>query len=412
MHVMFGTKPVRVLSRNHGQGEMERREGLAEAGSTNNKSWGNLMNTFMKRLLPLVAISLFAAACGSEEASAPPSSEPTEQVSPAAPDAPSFAEIAMSPTPDRREQLREAAIANNAPILVYTTSADAVTVAAAFEEEYPELTVEIFRAGAAGTMINRVLTEFGAGSLRADVQVTNDFVTTVLSSAGVHQPFVSEFDAGFDPALRATNDSYQPNINYWMWVYNTDLVSEDELPRTYDDLLDPRWKDELVIARMTDWFYALWNLLGDDRAEEYFTRLGEQNPLLVSNFTEALNPIVAGERGLTITNVSGLVVARQDQGAPIKAYFPEEPTIARGSPIAIFGGGNNPEGGLLFAEFTLDPERGQLVLQSRNRVLGHSAVPPLVDGLMPEQFVGIDFADFLPNEDMWLSRLQATLAAR
>ncbi|MPZ88257.1 MAG: extracellular solute-binding protein [Nitriliruptorales bacterium] len=357
------------------------------------------------------ALALLIAGCAGDLGS-PTQTEPAEEPAAGTEATDGLGGLAAEPGPDRTEQLVELAREDGDPMLVYSSNPpeEFQAIIGAFEEEYG-LTVEHYRAG--GTdIIQRVTQEVQAGAQTADVISANDNVVYALdASEGITSPFVSEHHDAYDTDLRVSENSYPVYVNYWMWAYNTDMVDEDELPRTYEDLLDERWQGEITIARYTDWFAGMHQILGDD-AEEYLDRLAAQDPLIADQFTPAILPVISQERSLTISTTSGVLAGEREGGAPIDGYFPDDPTVSRAQSVAWINDGGNPAGGLLFAEFLLHPEHGQVFMREANRVPAHDAVAADPAELRPDEFVPIDYAAFLPEQAMWESRFDQVLINR
>lgn len=316
-------------------------------------------------------------------------------------------ELAASATPERNEQLAELA-REAGPVLVYSSNPpeefDRITEA--FTEEYG-VEVENYRAG--GTdLIQRVLQETSAGAVTADVISANDNVIYALDAGeGLVRPFASAQAEQLPDELQVSENSYPVYVNYWMWAYNTDLVTEEELPRTYEDLLDPAWQGRVTIAQYADWFATMFEIV--EEPEDYFTALGAQGPLVADQFTPALLPVVSGEHALTITTTSGALAQQQAAGAPVVGYFPDEPTVARSQSVGWLEGGANPAGGLLFAEFQLAPEFGQRFMREANRVPAHVDVEADPPELRPEEFVTVDYEAYLPEQADWEERFDSLL---
>lgn len=371
------------------------------------------MRKYVKAVAPLTALALIVVACGGADPTAGSTDDEGGEDSAAAPEdagadsdaADGFAELAMNPTDDRNDQLYETA-KENGPVLLYVTlpppEVDAQITG--FNELYPDIEVEYYRGGSTGSMINRILTESAADQLDADVSWNNDHIAYVLDGQGLFQEFISAEDESYDADFRIVDSSYPTYINYWMFAYNTDLVDESELPTSYEDVLDERWSGDLTVATYTDWFYGLWDILGEDRAESFFAELAEKDPLTTKQFTPALLPVIQGERSLTLSTVSGVLRGRQEEGAPLEGYFPDEATVARTVPISVFADGGNPEGGLLFAEYVLSQE-GQQLLSDRGRVPGHAGIDPDPLELRPEKAQLIDYANFIPEESEWEQKM-------
>lgn len=199
-------------------------------------------------------------------------------------------------------------------------------------------------------------------------------------------------------------------MNYWMWAYNKNLVKESELPRTYEDLLNPRWKGKITFANYTDWFATMYEILGEERAEKLFRGLEANDAFTADQFTPALFPVITGERELTISTVSGVLALNIKKGAPITGYFPDAPTVSRTQAVGWFPTGGNPAAGLLYAEFMLDPARGQAILAQRSRVPSHEAVAPNPPTLRPKQFLQVNHDMFAPKQAEWEKRKNDVLS--
>lgn len=351
-----------------------------------------------------------ADATATQEAAAPSAAPASGCPGQTASGSPSAAELAMDPSPEREELLAERAKANGEPVLVYTSGRpeEMDEITSGFTEKYGVQT-EVFRAG--GTdLLSRVIQEVQANEPTADVIAANDNVIYGLDAGeGILSPIVSVYDDAIPDQIVASPNSVPNYVNYWMFAYNTELLEEGELPRTYEELLDPRWQGAISIARYPDWFATLWDILGEEAAEEYFTALGDQKPFVADQFTPAIMAVVTGAQPLTSTTVSGVLAQQQDAGAPLEGYFPDEPTIARSQSSGWVDCGGNPEGGILFLEYLQSPEGGQQVYKDANRVPAHEDVEPDPPTLRPDEFVRIDYESYLPEQAEWEQRFDEML---
>lgn len=358
---------------------------------------------------PFVALSVAAATasllvgCAS---AAPNASRPT---TPADRENSELRDIATQPSSDREAKLLEKA-QKQGKVLVYSTNPvdDLNKIGAAFEAKY-KVPVEFYRGGSTGALINRITTEAKAGQLKADVLFANDDITSAIDSEGILAPYKPADEADYPAELKSSPNTFPVYVNYWMWAYNKDKVDKSELPHTYEDLLDPQWRGKITIARYADWLSVLWGIIGEDKAPDYFKALKEQQPFIAAQFTPALLPVVSGEKEITLSTVSGVLAIQKDKGAPIEGYFPDEPTPARTNAVGWIPTGQNPEGGLLFAEFLLSRDGGQQLMKEANRVPADRQVPPEPASLRPDKFVLVNYDSYGPNEDMWLKRFDEFL---
>jgi iron(III) transport system substrate-binding protein len=134
-------------------------------------------------------------------------------------------------------------------ITVYgVTATSSASLYEAFQERYPEMFVDH-------------VTIFGAELQQriASEQATGQFVADNVSVSGADAVYVSEqgFVAEQEPPLAAElPEEYKPagdtlfggNTYLYTVAYNTDLVEADDAPKTFDDLLDPKWAGKIGMA--------------------------------------------------------------------------------------------------------------------------------------------------------------------
>lgn len=366
-----------------------------------------------RRLLPrrrflagLAAVPAIAAGCGSSPTAAP-GADPGDATGA---DGGEVAELATSPSADSTARLVELA-REAGPVLVYTSNPpeEFQRLTAEFTKEYG-VRVKTYRAGGTN-LVQRVLQETRAKSVTADAISANDNVVYALDvGEGLVRPFTSAEADKLPAELRVSKNSYPVYVNYWMWAYNTRLLKKSDLPHSYADLLDPRWKGKFTIAQYPDWLATIFEIVDDPDA--HFDALRGQRPMVADQFTQAIIPVVSGEYPLTITTTSGVLANQTDDGAPLAGYFPDDATPARSQSVAWLSGGANPAGGLLFAEFQLAPRYGQRFMREANRVPAHADVPPDPPELRPAEFRAVDYAKFLPQQAAWEERFDTLVAKR
>src|SRR5437879_1814639 len=120
----------------------------------------------------------------------------------------------------------------------------------------------------------------------------------------------------------------QPTLlSVWVQAYNTQLIKKGDLPRTYKDLLDPRWKGKLGIeAKNQDWFASVVDVMGGgEKGLKFFRDLVAQNGIsLRTGHTLLTNMVIAGEVPLALTLYNYMPEQAKKRGAPID-WFALEP---------------------------------------------------------------------------------------
>src|SRR3990172_3441476 len=206
-------------------------------------------------------------------------------------------------------------------IVWYTSMAldQSKPVADAFEKKYPFIKVTLFRSGG-GALMNKVLTEARAGRYVYDV---------VPNALG----------------------------------YNTKLVKKEEVPMTYEALLNPKWKGGSI--SMDNEAYLLLQGLtsawGKEKAVDYMKRLAAQDPVLTRGNTERVTFTGAGQYSLVIA-YAHTVEREKFKGAPID-WIALEPAVVEIDPLMIGSKAPHPNAARLFLDFLLSKEGQELLLE-------------------------------------------------
>ncbi len=265
--------------------------------------------------------------------------------------------------PEREAQLAQAA-RKEGRVNLYSSLVpkDLVTLASAFEKKYG-VKVVYWRAGSE-KVLQRAVTEARAGRREADVIETNGPELEALAEEKVIAPATSAHEKDLMPAaLRPDKRWTGLRLNLFVQAYNTNLVKKEDLPKTYQDLLDPKWKGKLAMeAQDLDWFAAVVTGMGEQKGLDFFRKLVATNGIeLRKGHTLLAGLVAAGEIPLTLTLYNHNAEKLQRNGAPIQ-WFTIEPAYARVNGIAVTKAAPHPHAALLFFDFMLGPE-GQKILQ-------------------------------------------------
>ncbi|HET7343376.1 MAG TPA: extracellular solute-binding protein [Methylomirabilota bacterium] len=264
-------------------------------------------------------------------------------------------------------------------VVWYTSLAlpTAEKVAKQFEAAYPGVKVEVNRTGSE-RILQRVMQELGANIKNVDVIHTSDAGHFVLlkdkkllmkyTPAGVEK-----FPAGFKDkdgyyyGLRATVNAI---------AYNTKAVSAADAPKTWKDLLDPRWKGKMVTAHpgysgvIATHVLALVNLLGWD----YFKQLAGNQLMIVQSANDPSGVVASGERPVAVDGGEYTFYQIKKKGNPVEIVYPKEGVPLVISPQAIMSFAPHPNAARLFSDFTFGRELQQLMADSEGLYTGHPDV--------------------------------------
>src|SRR5262249_25931211 len=163
--------------------------------------------------------------------------------------------------------------------VVWYTSAglqDSNPMAEAFQKDYPFIRISVIRAGS-GVLINRILNEARAQKGLFDVLNTNDESVLPLKKRGLIARYVSTEAAFYDDDLKDKEGYWHAAyVIPWFLGYNTKMVKKDELPKTYEELLNPKWKGRKIALGSDNGSLILSGLMrvwGKEKAMRYFQQL-------------------------------------------------------------------------------------------------------------------------------------------
>jgi iron(III) transport system substrate-binding protein len=287
-----------------------------------------------------------------------------------------LADIASDAAPDRMQRLAADA-KKEGPLSLYTSrvAEDTTPLTDAFTRKYG-IGVQVWRASNQD-MIQRAVAESHAGRCPADVISSGTPALEPLYREQLLQPVKSPTTSELMPqALRPHGAWVGVSVNIISGAYNTNLVKPDDVPKSYDDLKSPKWKDRLAIeAEDVDWFAALLGKLGEEKGVALFRDIVRTNGVSTrTGHTLLANMVAAGEVPLAMTVYSYKPEQLARVGAPVRAlYLP--PLIALATGVSVTRCASHPNAAVLFYEFML--RDGQEVLAKRDIVPTNLQVRPL-----------------------------------
>ena len=273
-----------------------------------------------------------------------------------------------------REQKLVAAAKREGAVSLYTSMQlpDSQPLTQAFEKKYG-VRVSLWRASGE-KIVQRAVTEARAGRFDVDVVETDGAQMEMLYREKLFAPFYSpstdDIPAGIVPAHR----SYVPSrLTLYVLVYNTRLVAPADVPKTYEDLLAPKWSGKIGIEGAdVPWFAAVVKAMGIDPGLAYFGKLAANRPSVRNGHTLLAELVSSGELALAPdAHVQG-VARLKARGAPID-WKPLQPAFGQPSSVAVTRRAPHPSAGLLLTDFILSRE-GQEIIKARNRVPSSRAV--------------------------------------
>ena len=216
-----------------------------------------------------------------------------------------------------------------------------------FEEKFPGITVRVERSGAE-RIFTRIGQEYGSNIHVVDVVNTADQAHCIVwKRNGWLAPYLPEEVAKhFDPKYYDPDGLHvTTRILISPIAYNTNLVKKEEAPKSFADLLDPKWAGKLVKAHPA-YSGTIMNStfqIARDIGWDYFEKLAKQRVMQVQSATDTPKKIALGERAVMVDGAGYLVIRNKEEGQPVEIVYPEE-----GTPLATCAergvqGGSQPE---------------------------------------------------------------------
>src|ERR1700760_2709931 len=248
----------------------------------------------------------------------------------------------------------------------------------AFEAAYPGVQIQIERSGSE-RLFQRLAQEHDANIHACDVVTSADASHFIpWKRDGRLMPFVSEDIAKYFPEQYRDPDGLFATSHVWLCsiAYNTSLLKAEDAPKSYADLLDPKWAGKMVKGHpaysgtiMTATFQMVREL-----GWEYFEKLSKQRGRQVQSSTDPPKKLSLGERGVMADgNEYGLVLLKE-AGQPVEPVYPTEgaPTIS--GPTAIFAGAPHPNAARLFQAWLHTRETQQFFTDFTAQYSAHAEV--------------------------------------
>ncbi len=239
-------------------------------------------------------------------------------------------------------------------------------LAKAFEAKYPGIAVHVERSGAE-RIYQRIAQEQGSGINAVDVANSTDPAHYLdWKSKDWLAPYLPDDVAKHFPADQFDPDGLWATSCAWMEVigYNTTLVKPEDAPKSYADLLDPKWQGKIVKAHpgysgaiMTATF-----VLSRELGWQFFERLAQQKILQVQSAADPPKKLLLGERAVMADGNDYNLALLKEQGKPVEVVYPSEGSPLIIVPSGVFKNAPNPNAARLFQSFFLSLEGQQLLV--------------------------------------------------
>jgi iron(III) transport system substrate-binding protein len=284
---------------------------------------------------------------------------------------------------------------------------DNAALVGAFTKAYG-IKVNLWRASSEDIR-QRALAEAKARRFEVDFILNNSPAMEALRGEKILQQVKSPFLADLVPSARPADREWVGFcFNVLVQAYNTNLVRKDELPGSYQELADPRWKGRLGLeVDDSDWFAGLVEELGTEQGIKLFRDIAATNGFSVrKGHTLLANLVVAGEVPLALTVFNYTAEQLKRRGAPID-WFALAPVVSMPNSIAVARAAPHPHAAVLFLDFMLSD--AQSILAGRDYVVTSSRVASPLDR---NALKVLDAARVLADGDKWQKLYTGAIASR
>ena len=262
-----------------------------------------------------------------------------------------------------------------------------------FRKRYPFIKVNPYRVSGNRQVI-RIQTEMNAGNHLFDVTNGSAEQAAALKRIGAIDPYFSP-QREFFPASSKDKDGFFSSLYVIPIVlgYNTKLVGRAEAPKTYEDLLHPRWKSNMFLDdEAYEWYAVLLKHFGRDKGLQYMRNLAKQDLRMVRGRTAQSQLLAAGERAVAIVLSGHTVLDLKARGAPLDQVI-LDPYFAQGNDLMLARHAPHPHAAALFYDWALS-EEGQSMITTFGRVVSRKGVKQRFPELVEKDSLLVD-VDFI-----------------
>jgi iron(III) transport system substrate-binding protein len=285
---------------------------------------------------------------------------------------------------------------------------DSRALAAGFEAKFPFIKVDIFRAGGE-QIVNRALAEHLAGKTTYDV--LNAFALKVVQNKGLLQsyaaPEATHYPAGFRDPQHYWVSLYS---GYNVIGYNTKLVSKADAPKSWDDLLHPRWKGKLG---MDDeeyfWHAGMLKYWGEEKGKRYMEALSRQGLQFRNGHALLADLLSVGEFPVTVVVYPDHIEMMKAKGQPVEWVKTTDPILVNLAPVGVAAKAPQPNAAKLLLNYSISRE-GQEILQKARRASARHDVPPVVPDMDPRKLKLVALDPDIPTNAEYIKDFRRVFA--
>ena len=276
--------------------------------------------------------------------------------------------------------------------------------------------------------------EISTGKALAQLQAENGNTTADIWFGGGVDSYISATDLGYleqyvSPEAEAINPAYSDADGYWTglalvpagFLVNNDVLAEKNLeaPKTWEDLADPKYKGEIIMASpaISGTQYAILNgtiqAYGEEKGWEVWKGINENVDFYAQGGGEPGPKCAAGEFGIAVLAMTGGTFAMEAE-YPVTAVYPEDMIPWTPAPIAIFKNSQNKDAAKVFVDYFLSKEGQEALREADARIMarGDVAIPEAIGTVDTEKLINQDVLLFGSQREALLEKWAAMVGEK
>lgn len=261
----------------------------------------------------------------------------------------------------------------------------------AFKAKYPFLEPKMYRA-VGERLLTKIMTEVQAGRYEFDVVQSAETQAYFLKKKNLLMKYVSPEAKNLPRAFVDPQGTWaavyiMPNVT----AFNTQMVKRSEVPRSYEEFLNPKWKGKIGMdPTKPEWFAWMLKQMGEEKGLAYMRKLAAQDLRFYPGLSLLTNLLASGEFPLLLNDYLHTAEEIKRKGGPVD-WVAQDPVYTKFQPIGIGAKAPHPNAAKLFVDFVLSAE-GQKIIASFARVPTRLGVPTNIQGLEKFNFVVDEFS--------------------
>ena len=269
-----------------------------------------------------------------------------------------------------------------------------------FERAYPFIKTNTYRATPSG-VFNKADTEARAGRFAVDVIGSAPVEMWQLKQRKLSAPYLSPEQKSLPPGSHDTDGYWQGfEVTPLVLAFNTKQVNGADAPRSYQDLLNPKWKGKMSLGTEEyTWFNILLESMGAKKGAEFMQTLAKQDLQMPgSSSVMRVQLMLAGESAIAIAARGRRVTEYKQQGAPIDFRI-LDPYAGEPNFVALMQRAPHPHSALLFIDWILSEEGQTRLADAAGRIPVRKGIKqkPWVQELFQKDFVFLSPSSIGPN---------------